>query len=288
MNSQSGTPPPRRSPAPPELLLGHWTVGDPVVMPKAALRQIATYGHLVERFVLAQQVFLKRASKPGVFDEIKPWLHGLSAEFVHPLEGEGVFLSTLAWEKGRLTSHGLLSDPSTASCFLELWKKLDAEAAPPTPLATSPLSNASLWPALLRLKPLREFWERELGRSHWEALCDILPDAWLVAPDVLPPGAVIPRLEISNWSEFSQIGAPERSFTLTEPSASNFEQEYATQENITAALTTSSPPKVLSELPPRLAPLLLAAIYERKGKRTELLGSFAFREPVSVHALISG
>jgi len=264
-----------------------WTVEEPLEVSKALLRQVATFGHLVDRFLAARQVFLKRAVKPGQFDEFKPWLKGFSAETSPCLEGDGCFASVFELRDERLVSHTLASDPASAEWLLQLWQRLDGSEAPPALLPACADANAALWPALIRLRPLREFWERELGRSPWESLCQLLPDAWVLEPTVLPHGAVIPRLEIAGWEELQDL-LSERGFFISTARKAAREGSLASEEHLQEALEASAQQvSVLTEAPDR-QPDLLVGIYVRKGKRTDMLGAFSVQEPLSIRKIIQG
>ena len=72
-----------------------------------------------------------------------------------------------------------------------------------------PFLEEKMWFALFWLKPLREYWRRELGAKYFLKLQEIIPYTWLLDPTPLPQHAVIPRLEIHDWREaakFSQKG----------------------------------------------------------------------------------
>ena len=72
-----------------------------------------------------------------------------------------------------------------------------------------PYLEEKMWFALFWLRPLREFWRRELSERHFLALQKAIPFTWLLHPGPLPPHAVIPGLEVQSWGEvgeFSQKG----------------------------------------------------------------------------------
>ncbi len=59
-----------------------------------------------------------------------------------------------------------------------------------------PYLEEKMWFALFWLKPLHEFWRRELGEKYFTQLQKVIPYSWLLDPTPLPQHAVIPRLEI--------------------------------------------------------------------------------------------
>jgi hypothetical protein len=71
-------------------------------------------------------------------------------------------------------------------------------------LLDEPGRELGLYLCWLRLPALQERWERLLRRNHLESLKKVLPDAWILDPTPVPPGAVIRGLEISEWSELKR------------------------------------------------------------------------------------
>lgn len=59
--------------------------------------------------------------------------------------------------------------------------------------------------ALLHLPALRDFWRQELRQAHFTALCGSIPQAWIMAPAPVPPGAVIHGLGITSWNQLGSI-----------------------------------------------------------------------------------
>jgi len=77
-----------------------------------------------------------------------------------------------------------------------------------------PFLEEKMWFALFWLKPLREFWRRELGEKYFLKLREVIPYTWLLDPTPLPQHAVIPRLEIHNWLEATRFSQKERDLLL--------------------------------------------------------------------------
>jgi hypothetical protein len=71
-----------------------------------------------------------------------------------------------------------------------------------------------MWFALFWLKPLHEFWRRELGEKYFVQLQKVIPYSWLLDPTPLPQHAVIPRLEIHDWREAVKFSQKERDLLL--------------------------------------------------------------------------
>jgi hypothetical protein len=77
-----------------------------------------------------------------------------------------------------------------------------------------PFLEEKMWFALFWLKPLQEFWRRELGEKYFLQLQRVIPYSWLLDPTPLPQHAVIPRLEIHDWREAGRFSQKDRDLLL--------------------------------------------------------------------------
>ena len=77
-----------------------------------------------------------------------------------------------------------------------------------------PFLEEKMWFALFWLKPLHEFWRRELGEKYFLKLQKVIPYSWMLDPTPLPQHAVIPRLEIHDWREAAKLSQKERDLLL--------------------------------------------------------------------------
>jgi len=77
-----------------------------------------------------------------------------------------------------------------------------------------PYLEEKMWFALFWMKPLREFWRRELGEKYFIKLQEVIPYSWLLDPTPLPQHAVIPRLEIQDWHEAAKFSQRDREVLL--------------------------------------------------------------------------
>ncbi|HXY60801.1 MAG TPA: hypothetical protein VEH26_04270 [Chthoniobacterales bacterium] len=77
-----------------------------------------------------------------------------------------------------------------------------------------PFLEEKMWFALFWLKPLHEFWRRELGEKYFAQLQKVIPYSWLLDPTPLPQHAVIPRLEIHDWREAARFSQKDRDLLL--------------------------------------------------------------------------
>src|SRR5690348_3250452 len=77
-----------------------------------------------------------------------------------------------------------------------------------------PFLEEKMWFALFWMKPLYEFWRRELGEKYFLQLQKVIPYSWLLDPTPLPQHAVIPRLEIHDWREAARFSQKDRDLLL--------------------------------------------------------------------------
>lgn len=70
------------------------------------------------------------------------------------------------------------------------------------------------WFALFWLRPLADFWRRELGDRHFLELQKVIPRTWPMDPEPLPMTAVVPELEIQSWDELKKFSQKERELVL--------------------------------------------------------------------------
>src|SRR5438270_1474480 len=77
-----------------------------------------------------------------------------------------------------------------------------------------PYLEEKMWFALFWLKPLYEFWRRELGEKYFRKLQEVIPYSWMLDPTPLPQHAVIPHLEIHDWREAAKLSQKERDLLL--------------------------------------------------------------------------
>jgi hypothetical protein len=77
-----------------------------------------------------------------------------------------------------------------------------------------PWIEEKLWFALFWLRPLAEFWRREIGERHFLALQKVIPRTWLMDPQPLPPTGVYPGLDIQSWDELKKFSQRERELVL--------------------------------------------------------------------------
>ncbi len=77
-----------------------------------------------------------------------------------------------------------------------------------------PYLEEKLWFALFWMRPLREFWRRELSERHFLKLQQVIPYTWILDPTPLPQHAVIPGLDVHDWSEVMRFSQKQRDLIL--------------------------------------------------------------------------
>jgi hypothetical protein len=76
---------------------------------------------------------------------------------------------------------------------------------PPKPIFEEKMLFALLWN-----RNLREFWRRELGEGFLKRMLKLVPYTWVVDPTPLPPQAVIPELNLTDWQQLKSLSQKER------------------------------------------------------------------------------
>jgi len=110
----------------------------------------------------------------------------------------------------RFFEHFDLPNIPTAPAIMQAVADGRAQITPPF----KPYLEEKLWFALFWLRPLREFWRRELSEQHFMELQKVIPYTWILDPQPLPQHAVIPGLEIQSFDELKQFSQKQRELIL--------------------------------------------------------------------------
>jgi len=110
----------------------------------------------------------------------------------------------------RFFEHFDLPNIPTATAIMRAVADGAAQITPPF----KPYLEEKLWFALFWLRPLREFWRRELSEQHFLELQKVIPYTWILDPQLLPQHAVIPGLEIQSFEELKQFSQKQRELIL--------------------------------------------------------------------------
>lgn len=141
-------------------------------LPTASQKAVESAGYRLARWQAARQVLEHRLAKKRLPEQLQSWLE--------------MWLPTLEMPtdvlEARFESHEG-----------EIW------------LAEGGLANFPSERALLHLPALRSFWAQELRQAHFEALREIVPQAWFADEALIPPGAVIAGLSTADWAKASGL-----------------------------------------------------------------------------------
>ena len=110
----------------------------------------------------------------------------------------------------RFFEHFDLPNIPAAPAILQAVADGTARITPPF----KPYLEEKLWFALFWLRPLREFWRRELSERHFLELQKVIPYTWILDPAPLPQHAVIPGLDIHSWEELKAFSQKQRELIL--------------------------------------------------------------------------
>jgi hypothetical protein len=80
---------------------------------------------------------------------------------------------------------------------------------PPKPVFEEKMLFALLWN-----RNLHDFWRQELGEGFLARLKKLVPYTWVVDPMPLPPQAVIPELNLTDWQQLKTLSQKERELIL--------------------------------------------------------------------------
>ena len=106
-----------------------------------------------------------------------------------------------------------LFDLENISCAHDLFTRALSKELTMTPPPKAQLEE-KLWFALFWMKPLQNFWIRQLTQRGFEQLKKVIPYTWLLDPAPLPPQAVYPRLEVQSWDEVASFTQQERELVI--------------------------------------------------------------------------
>ncbi len=110
----------------------------------------------------------------------------------------------------RFFEHFDLPNIPTIPAIMEAVASEAARITPPF----KPYLEEKLWFALFWMRPLREFWRRELSERHFLELQKVIPYTWILDPTPLPQHAVIPGLEIQAFEELIHFSQKQRELIL--------------------------------------------------------------------------
>jgi hypothetical protein len=141
-------------------------------LPTASQEAIESAGYRLARWQAARLVLEHRLAKKRLPEQLQSWLEKWLPKLEMPADSLEV----------RFEGHEG-----------EMW------------LAEGGLASFASERALLHLPALRSFWTQELRQAHFEALRQIVPQAWFADEAWIPPGAVIAGLATADWAKASGL-----------------------------------------------------------------------------------
>ena len=141
-------------------------------LPTASQEAVESAGYRLTRWQAARQVLEHRLAKKRLPEQLQSWLEKWLPKLEMPVDALEV----------RFEGHEG-----------EMW------------LAEAGLAKFASERALLHLPALRSFWAQELRQAHFEALREIVPQAWFADEALIPPGAVIAGLGTADWAKASGL-----------------------------------------------------------------------------------
>ncbi len=143
-------------------------------LPRAQREAVNSAGYRTMRWMAAREVLQARVSKARIVGPVGDFLaHWLSLAPPNEVDSELWLSFDYAQEQEKLRLVG----------------------------GSVALAQSKLERALLHLPSLRSFWRQELRQQHFEALRILVPQAWFLDSDQVPPGAVIQGLGTVSWEQ---------------------------------------------------------------------------------------
>ena len=103
----------------------------------------------------------------------------------------------------------LANVPNSKKIFELAAEKRIRLTPPPKPVFEEKMLFALLWN-----RNLHDFWRQELGGGFLARLKKLVPCTWIVDPTPLPPQAVIPELNLTDWRQLKTLSQKERELIL--------------------------------------------------------------------------
>jgi hypothetical protein len=103
-----------------------------------------------------------------------------------------------------------LKNVSNAEQIFQLASEKKIRLTPPP----KPVFEEKMLFALLWNRHLHDFWRQELGENFFNRLKKLVPYTWIVDPTPLPPQAVIPELNLTDWRQLKTLSQKERELIL--------------------------------------------------------------------------
>lgn len=148
-------------------------------------------------------------------------------------EESATYRPEMQWLVNRLNNYesarwkiGSAENPGAANAYYRFFELFDLPNLPGLMPLLESVSNGlaqltpppkayleeKMWFALFWMRPLREFWRRELSERHFFKLQEVIPYTWIMDPTPLPHFAALPGLNLQNWEELKTLSQKQREF----------------------------------------------------------------------------
>jgi hypothetical protein len=153
------------------------------------------------QIVISQEAATYRPEMTWVANQLGPRFTIRDSHFTDFSDGDAVYRFFELFD--------LSNVPNSKTIFELAAAKRIRLTPPPKPIFEEKMLFALLWN-----RNLHGFWRQELGQSFFERLQRLAPYTWVVDPAPLPPQAVIPELDLSDWHQLKALSQKERDLIL--------------------------------------------------------------------------
>ncbi len=176
---------------------------------RAELKQLQPLGHHLSLWAEASQRLLDRLDAGRLPPTLSPWLQDWRPSTIPRAMPPGDLLSLTLRE----SPQGWQLAPDQADWLGDAW-----------------------WRAWLHLPALRSFWATALRANHLMALLAQVPHTWCMDPQPLPPGSILPQLNLAAWSDLAGQIAQGRTFCLQTRAQTQALRAELSQETLQQAI----------------------------------------------------
>ena len=244
------------------------TSADPqLALPKPVIRQIQSFGHVLNRFRAAHPGILRRLDQAADLHALAPWRAGLV-----PLSQpeEGAFILSLSVTPQSVLLKEIFLEPKAVPF------ELTSNAVFKAPSRPDAVHLLPVWLAMFKSRLLGELWGLEMRSNLRETLDTVTPHTCFLAATPPPPGSVIGGLEIASWAQLPELRSQGRSFRIHSATAATVdlkEDQHDSEWSAKVERALAGAPEnaaVLMETTSDDGAACLFAVYENRDDRVEL------------------
>gem|GEM_PF-4533060 len=268
---------------------------DPLIVGKPAIKTLSSLGYAIVRFLESHKPLIRHVQKNahGSMTGLSPWLSAESAATPVLENAQGLFGTALGWDGHSISVQRLWLSPEELAAAIQFLPKGDDPDHHAIPenvafLDEPPHANSAIWPALLRLPLLKDYWGQQLRSNLLETLLQVLPFSWLLDPAPVPNGAVIAGLNLPSWESFDQSPAGKHHFAITPAFASAHNFAPISASDISSALAQYPGQAAVLSPAPADARNVIFAIYQQSEKGVALLRTLHLHRSESGDQITAG